>query len=670
MGLEYLSQPQVFLSPISAFNISGSTLASGTLSARSLEDRFADVFNVKDFGAKGDGITDDWFSIQRALSAAAGTAKLYMPPGLYMITQEIRMPSNTFIYGAGIGTTVIKLSAGTPANQNVLTNEQNTRSYLTNQGNENIIVKDIELDGNAQRFPGSYSLTGSTAGCSLGLARVSNALIENVYCRDACNHGLDIAAGQNTIDGSPLTYTPGPSENIYLKNIIASGAGDDNITFHFSRNITLDGFYSFDTSKRRVSTNSNGVEVDDGCYDVVVKNGYITGCSRGVEIKGHVFAPAAKRVSVYNVTVENCVRNFDIRHIGFTTPGMPSKTAYDVALYNCTSISPLSSIELEGTATRALKISSYNGVYVKDFYVVGIHDSTNAVIIQENATNVVLDSVTFTDISANGAGITESLLKIDNTANSNITLKNLKFRDCPATPVYVIGSVSGVNVDTVDAITNVTPSPERIVHFTYSPLTTPFTIKNVTGSGYNNAYRLGGSHNFDYPLPVDVGFVRNIVPASPASANTQYTVAQFGWMEGDLQTLNSGIGTRIEFTGNIVSGVSANRDVPIAYINTEKINNTDTDLSSRLTFGTRPNNTDEPVTRMAITPAGNVGIGNSTPNERLTVSGNVSASGYIITPDHIEITDSSKGLILRSPDNTRWKIVVSDGGIVSATTSI
>lgn len=663
--LEYLATNNIDLSGVT---LTPATNLSNFNTERVLQDKLTEVISVKDFGAKGDGVANDWLPIQRALSAAAGFAKLFVPPGLYMITQELKMLSNTYVYGAGIGTTVIKLSAGATASQNVLTNVQNTRSYLTNQGNENIVVKDLELDGNAQRFPGSYSITGSTAGCGLGLARVVNATVERVYVKDCCNHGLDVAAGQNTIDGNPLTYTPGPSQNIYLKDIIASGAGDDNITFHFSKNITLDGFYTFDTSKRRVSTNSNGIEVDDGCFDVVIKNGYAKGCSRGVEIKGHDFAPASQRVTVYNVTVEGCVRNFDIRHIGFETPD--SATAFDVSLYNCTSISPLSSTELASTATRALKISSYDGVYVKDFSVVGIHDSTNAVTVQENAKNVVIDGMSFVDITGNNLGITEALLKIDNTANRNVTLKNIKIRNCPGTAIYAIGSVPGVVIDGVDAWTTLAPAPNRAIHFTYSPVATPYTIKNVTVTGYTNAYRLGGSHNFDYPVPVDVGLVRNILPSSPASANTQYIAAQFGWREGTAQALNAGVGARLEFTGNIVSGVSANNDIPIAFISTEKINSTDTDLSSRLNFGTRPNNTDAPVNRMSITPAGNVGVGTTAPNELLTVAGNISATGVIITPDYIEITDPNKGIIIKSPDNTRWKIIVTDAGILSATNII
>lgn len=37
-------------------------------------------------------------------------------------------------------------------------------------------------------------------------------------------------------------------------------------------------------------------------------------------------------------------------------------------------------------------------------------------------------------------------------------------------------------------------------------------------------------------------------------------------------------------------------------------------------------------------------------------------SGSIVTSNDIEITDSDKGIILKSPDNTRWRIIVDDNG--------
>lgn len=60
--------------------------AAGSTTARTLANRFADVVNVKDFGAVGDGVTDDTSAIQAAfLAASSASREIYFPSGTYFL---------------------------------------------------------------------------------------------------------------------------------------------------------------------------------------------------------------------------------------------------------------------------------------------------------------------------------------------------------------------------------------------------------------------------------------------------------------------------------------------------------------------------------------------------------------------------------------------------------
>lgn len=92
--------------------------ATGSTQGRALKDRLAERVNVKDFGAKGDGVTDDAAAIQSALNyAAPGNSShdryLYFPPGTYIVGSSITLPDLRFrISGEGTASKIVGNFAG------------------------------------------------------------------------------------------------------------------------------------------------------------------------------------------------------------------------------------------------------------------------------------------------------------------------------------------------------------------------------------------------------------------------------------------------------------------------------------------------------------------------------------------------------------------------------
>lgn len=81
-------------------NVSNSAvIAEGSTEPRALSERFSDVINVKDFGAKGDGTADDTAAIQAAVDAAVALmdhtgrtgAGIFFPDGEYKVSAPINL---------------------------------------------------------------------------------------------------------------------------------------------------------------------------------------------------------------------------------------------------------------------------------------------------------------------------------------------------------------------------------------------------------------------------------------------------------------------------------------------------------------------------------------------------------------------------------------------------
>jgi hypothetical protein len=86
-------------------NVISPITATGSNTPRNLDDRFADVVNVKDFGAVGDGVADDTAAIQAALNSAeiSGKKNVFIPSTVsyYKITDTIQIPNGIIFEGDG-----------------------------------------------------------------------------------------------------------------------------------------------------------------------------------------------------------------------------------------------------------------------------------------------------------------------------------------------------------------------------------------------------------------------------------------------------------------------------------------------------------------------------------------------------------------------------------------
>jgi len=91
---------------------------------RTLQDKLDDYVSVKDFGAKGDGFTDDTAAIQRAIDRVYAGNQLTLlenkhrtinfPAGTYIISDTLNLPPYSRLQGEGKNTTVITSTMAKP----------------------------------------------------------------------------------------------------------------------------------------------------------------------------------------------------------------------------------------------------------------------------------------------------------------------------------------------------------------------------------------------------------------------------------------------------------------------------------------------------------------------------------------------------------------------------
>lgn len=177
-------------STISQLNVT----ATGGNTARTLSDRFADTINVLDYGATGDGVTDDTTAIQNALDTRKS---VYFPPGKYLVTSELTMNRNCSILGAASdlypntdqtgsissNASIIKWGGGAHSNSVLRVSKLAVGTAFTSAFNDSLYgvrIQGITIDGNDLADYGLYGY------------RLQGATIEDVTVVNTLKHAIYI----------------------------------------------------------------------------------------------------------------------------------------------------------------------------------------------------------------------------------------------------------------------------------------------------------------------------------------------------------------------------------------------------------------------------------------------------------------------------------------------
>ncbi|MFT9599742.1 glycosyl hydrolase family 28-related protein [Mesobacillus sp.] len=402
---------------------------------------------IEDFGAVGDGKTDCTEAFRMALGK--GRVKVYIPEGVYVV-KEIKLPSFTYLVGAGKRKTVIKLHDSAPKGRRLITN----KNHRT--GNRNVKVTGMTLDWNVERLGNveKTSTWGNHSSCLL-YANVKYGWVKDVEGVKPGLHCFDISSPLYNYYGDGYRARGG-SEFIWLDNLNGYGFGDDGITTHHSDNIFISYCHMSDPSgktHKKGFSNSNGIEIDDGSRNVWLLNNSTARCFGGVEIKAHHTSSAANNVVIIGHLSVNDNRSYNFRHIGHHKENDPeSKTAINIRAANIISYKPVHTELYTNSSPRAMVVSAYKNVAVNHFTAIGDpaydYGGEPAIAIQYRSRNVILKNVAMSGFTNAGSDI-----KVFGGSNraDNVKIRNVLAKHSAPKAIQIGKGVSKASVEMVFA---------------------------------------------------------------------------------------------------------------------------------------------------------------------------------------------------------------------------
>jgi hypothetical protein len=265
-------------------NGNGSSLtatATGSTTSRSLANRFADVVNVKDFGAVGDGVADDTAAFQ---SANTTGKPIVVPNGNYVISSPITFSSYVEMFP------IAKLIT----NSNLTFNggfKASISHVFSGSGTISFNASNFEV-GYAEWFGAITNDNSQDCTNALEKAHVACPVLQLLSVDYWVNNGVIFGTNNRTIKGVTQNYTSGsPSTRIVSKSassdIVLVGKSSQPISIpNFAQNITLQNLQVTRSVVPLISSGCKGFSfkfIQYGCFEKLkstesMVGAYYAGC--------------------------------------------------------------------------------------------------------------------------------------------------------------------------------------------------------------------------------------------------------------------------------------------------------------------------------------------------------------------------------------------------------
>lgn len=377
--------------------------------------------SVKDFGAKGDGVTEDTLSIVKSIQylQTKGGGTLYFPKGTYLIggirigdfegianigeTASIDCVNNIKLLGEDKFTTIIKQ----------IDNRNN--DIIVFRYCENLSFANLTFDGNKDNQSSMENAYWTEGACNILIRDSKNITVQDCIFKNSMWFGLNVSSDsqnvkiQNNIFYNCSTGVDVCGQYIDIENNIVENCSDVGIFLEGNiKDINYDTF-SWINAFVSVTNNSvinslRGISVKNGAYSIKIKNNRVKNSTKsaGIIIDGsNLTTSKIKDVEVIGNSILLCetVPSIILNNIegGIVSNNNCEKNMRGVYVYKCNNININNNI---------IKENKEYGINLYRYCIGCIID--NNVIINNNKSNL-------TDTTATG-------IHIDGSTNSEITI--------------------------------------------------------------------------------------------------------------------------------------------------------------------------------------------------------------------------------------------------------